>query len=159
MKLKLLRDGALEEHDWLPLTDADDALGEPGEAISLNRLRNEEPQWTGREARWAVRIQPADQLHDLPTSLLGQPVIYIEFPVFTDGRGYSHARTLRQRYGYRGLLVAIGDVRRDLLDNMRRAGFDACELCGTDSVEDLMTSMTALDGDHPYYKGAARRAS
>jgi uncharacterized protein (DUF934 family) len=52
------------------------------------------------------------------------PVIGIHFPVFSDGRGYSSARILRQRLGYTGELRAFGDVLRDQLNFMVRCGFD-----------------------------------
>ena len=52
-------------------------------------------------------------------------MIAIDFPKFTDGRGYSIARLLRERYGYRGELRAIGDIQRDQLYYLRQVGFDA----------------------------------
>jgi uncharacterized protein (DUF934 family) len=52
-------------------------------------------------------------------------VIALNFPAFTDGRHYSSARLLRDRYGYKGEMRAIGDVLRDQLFYMRRCGFDA----------------------------------
>ena len=52
-------------------------------------------------------------------------VVAVNFPKFADGRGYSTARLLRERYGYAGELRAIGDVLRDQLFFMRRVGFDA----------------------------------
>ena len=52
-------------------------------------------------------------------------VIAIDFPIFTDGRGYSLAYQLRARLGYRGELRAIGDVLRDQLFYLQRVGFDA----------------------------------
>jgi uncharacterized protein (DUF934 family) len=53
------------------------------------------------------------------------PLIAVYFPKFLDGRGYSTARLLRERYGYRGELRAIGDVGRDQLFYLARVGFDA----------------------------------
>lgn len=55
-------------------------------------------------------------------------VIAVNFPKFTDGRGYSIARLLRERYGYTGELRAIGDVLLDQLFYMKRCGFDAFAL-------------------------------
>ena len=52
-------------------------------------------------------------------------VIGVELSNFTDGRGYSTARLLRERHGYDGELRAIGDVLRDQLFYLRRVGFDA----------------------------------
>jgi len=50
--------------------------------------------------------------------------IAINFPKFSDGRGYSYARILRDRYGYKGELRAIGDVLHDQLFFYKRCGFD-----------------------------------
>ena len=55
-------------------------------------------------------------------------VIAINFPKFGDGRGYSIARLLRERYGYTGELRAVGEVARDHLHAMAQCGFDAFQL-------------------------------
>jgi uncharacterized protein (DUF934 family) len=55
-------------------------------------------------------------------------VIAVRFANFTDGRGYTLARMLRERYGYRGELRAFGDVLRDQLYYLSRCGFDAFAL-------------------------------
>ena len=53
------------------------------------------------------------------------PVIAVNFPKFSDGRGYSIGRLLRERFGYKNELRAIGDVLLDQLQFMKRCGFDA----------------------------------
>lgn len=55
-------------------------------------------------------------------------VIAVQFPKFTDGRGYSTATLLRERYGWRGELRATGDVLRDQLLPLARVGFDSFAL-------------------------------
>ena len=70
--------------------------------------------------------------HADPVSIAGDlrhfEIIAVNFPQFTDGRGYSIARLLRERYGWRGELRAIGDVLRDQLFYLSRCGFDAFDL-------------------------------
>jgi uncharacterized protein (DUF934 family) len=70
--------------------------------------------------------------HEDPASIAGDlrhfGVIAVNFSQFTDGRGYSIARLLRERYGWRGELRAIGDVLRDQLFYLARCGFDAYAL-------------------------------
>jgi uncharacterized protein (DUF934 family) len=56
------------------------------------------------------------------------PLIAIDFPKFVDGRGYSTARLLRDKYRFGGELRAIGQVLRDQFVFMLRAGFDAFEV-------------------------------
>ncbi len=55
-------------------------------------------------------------------------LVALVFPTFKDGRAYSQARMLRERHGYRGELRATGQVLRDQLMFLHRAGFDAFEV-------------------------------
>ena len=52
-------------------------------------------------------------------------LVALVFPKFRDGRAYSQARLLRERFGYRRELRATGDVLRDQFQFLLRAGFDA----------------------------------
>ena len=73
-----------------------------------------------------LRLEPADDPASI--SLEGVARIEVNFPKFSDGRGYSIARLLRERYGYRGELRAVGHITRDLLFYLESCGFDAFEL-------------------------------
>ncbi len=72
----------------------------------------------------AVRIEPGDDARDLLPYLDRLQLIEVNFPVWTDGRGYSSARVLREA-GYEGELRAVGDVVIDMLSHLRRCGFDS----------------------------------
>lgn len=73
-------------------------------------------------------LQPADQVEDVAGELSSFNIIAVNFPKFVDGRGYSTAALLRQRYGYTGELRSVGDVLHDQLFFMRRVGFDSYAL-------------------------------
>ncbi len=62
-------------------------------------------------------------------------VIVLSFPNFKDGRGYSQARLLRERYGFVGELRAAGQILRDQFLFLVRAGFDALEVAKPADVE------------------------
>ena len=72
----------------------------------------------------AVRIEPGDDAHELLPHLDRIKLVEVNFPAYTDGRGYSAARILREA-GYTGELRAVGDVLIDQLAFMRRCGFDS----------------------------------
>jgi uncharacterized protein (DUF934 family) len=72
----------------------------------------------------AVRIEPGDDARVLLPFLNRLALIEVNFPAYTDGRGYSAARILREA-GYTGELRAVGEVLIDQLSHMRRCGFDA----------------------------------
>jgi uncharacterized protein (DUF934 family) len=85
-----------------------------------------------------LRLEPADDPEKYREALHDAVRVEVHFPKFGDGRGFSLARLLRQRYGYRGELRAVGHITRDLLLYMERVGFDAYELReGEDAGEAL----------------------
>lgn len=80
--------------------------------------------FVGQTNASAVRIEPGDNARDLLPHLDRIALVEVNFPAYTDGRGYSAARILRES-GYRGELRAVGDVLIDQLSHMRRCGFDS----------------------------------
>jgi uncharacterized protein (DUF934 family) len=84
--------------------------------------------------------------HEKPETLAGDvdrfAVIAVNFPKYQDGRGYSIARLLRERYGYRGELRAIGEVARDHLFYMAAVGFDAFALREGENVDEAIAAFS-----------------
>ncbi len=115
------------EH-WRHVPDDEAVPGHGAVTVSPARWRGEREALAAREAPVGLRIGPADSVDELIPELSRIDLVEIEFPVFTEGRGYSQARLLRQRLGYRGRLRATGDVSRDRLAFMRRCGFDSFQL-------------------------------
>jgi phosphoadenosine phosphosulfate reductase len=70
-------------------------------------------------------VSPGDKIEDAEADLGRFASITISFPAFTDGRGYSTARLLAERFGYRGEIRAVGDVLQDQIPHMRRCGITA----------------------------------
>lgn len=85
-------------------------------------------------------LEPADDLSSIAADLSQFEVVAIHFPKFVDGRGYSLARLLRERYGFKGEIRAVGDVLHDQLFFLARVGFDAFALRAEKNVQ------LALDG-------------
>jgi uncharacterized protein (DUF934 family) len=108
------------------------ALEEPRAEVSLEEWRDN-PQ--GHADATALTISNAVSLADVKGDLAGFSVIILDFPKFKDGRAYSQARLLRERYGYTGEIRARGEVLRDQLLFMARCGFDAFEFAGPNAEE------------------------
>jgi len=70
-------------------------------------------------------VAPADHVEDVAADLGRFASIAISFPGFTDGRGYSSARLVVERYRFAGEVRAIGDVLMDQVPLMRRCGINA----------------------------------
>jgi uncharacterized protein (DUF934 family) len=92
--------------------------------------------------RLAVRVAPADRVEDLAPHLANVALVAIEFPGPGEGRGYTYARLLRQRYGFNGEIRAVGPgVKQDLLFFMVRCGFDAFELAAGENVAEARQAL------------------
>lgn len=123
--MPLIKNGAEAENPWTFYSDAD-VVPEEGDAIvSFSRLLLEDDTLKARKGRLGVRVQGPDRVERLQPFLSQLSLIEVEFAAFRDGRGYSSARLLRERYLYKGELRAIGDVLHDQLFLMTRCGFDA----------------------------------
>jgi uncharacterized protein (DUF934 family) len=85
----------------------------------------QQPALAERGGSVAVWLAGADDPQTLAPTLSSLSLIAVDFPKFTDGRGFSIAYLLRTRLDYHGELRAIGDVLPDQLFYMRRVGFDA----------------------------------
>ncbi|MEM1192936.1 MAG: DUF934 domain-containing protein [Pseudomonadota bacterium] len=106
--------------------------------------------------RHALVVGNEVEIAELPTNGLSAGAIILSFPKFADGRAYSQAQMLRQRRGYRGTLIARGDVLADQVLFMRRCGFDVIELSHSDAIPEALTNFDhALTAFSHFYQPAA----
>ena len=109
---------------------ADDAELPDNGAVLISAARFlENPEAIARRLGKTGVIWPNNRdVDDLVPYLDRLAVVALVFPTFRDGRAYSQARLLRERYGFKGELRATGQVLRDQFLFMLRAGFDAFEV-------------------------------
>lgn len=109
-----------------------------------------------RHGRVGVRLEPGDD----PALIAGDvdclSLVAIDFPSFTDGRGFSIARRLRERHGWRGELRATGPLTRDVLFYLARCGFDSFELREGEDPVAALAEFAAFD---EVYQGAVDRTA
>lgn len=131
---QLIKDKAIAVDTWKTLELAE---GETPETVALpaGDIIFPLPVWQARKTeiistckRIGLLIQPDERVEDVAGDLEYFIVIAVNFPKFVDGRGYSTASLLRQRYAYQGELRAVGDVLHDQLFYMQRVGFDSYAL-------------------------------
>ncbi len=110
--------------------------------IPLERWLEARHDLIGTKIQLGLLIRPGEDADAIAGDLARFAVIALDFPTFTDGRAYSTARLIRERYGYKGELRAVGDVLLDQMSFMRRVGFDAFELTHE-------PTLNALSADEP----------
>ncbi|HVP88113.1 MAG TPA: DUF934 domain-containing protein [Casimicrobiaceae bacterium] len=155
---RLIKDGAIVEDRWTVLREvaslADLSPATPV-IVPLALWKVERAALIAR-GEVGVWLKPDDDPEALADDVTALPLIAIDFPKFTDGRGYSIAQLLRTQYRFSGELRAIGDVLRDQLYYMRQCGFDAFSVRADRSLEDAFKGFSDFsDG----YQATVREAT
>jgi uncharacterized protein (DUF934 family) len=139
----LVEGGRVVEDDWIVVGTPEELAAAPHDAPVLVA----HAVWTSarealleRPAPVGVRLEPPDDPDSIASDLPRLGLVAVDFPKFTDGRGYSIARLLRERHGYAGPLRAVGDVLRDQMFLMLRCGFDQFALKHPEQREDALTA-------------------
>jgi uncharacterized protein (DUF934 family) len=101
-----------------------------------------------------LRLEPTDDPAAVAERLARAARVEVHFPKFGDGRGFSIGRLLRERYGYRGELRAVGHITRDHLSFLESCGFDAFELR---PGEDPHAALAAFDDFSEAYQASVKR--
>jgi phosphoadenosine phosphosulfate reductase len=125
MDKNLFKDGAFIADPFRPWAEGDDPATVrythiPAAVFLANRdavLANPHPN--------GLLIAPASKVEDLAADLSHFASVAISFPGFTDGRGYSNARLVVERYRFGGEVRAVGDVLMDQITLMQRCGINA----------------------------------
>jgi uncharacterized protein (DUF934 family) len=156
---KLIKNRAIVDDQWQLLREIPvEGLPNGNVIVPLNYWLEQREALLKRGAVgvWLGSDQPPAPLADDLTIL---PVIAIDFPLFMDGRGFSYGRTLREHFGYKGEVRAIGQFIRDQLYYLTRCGFDAFALETSDpeaalaSFDDFSSAYSAaIDQPLPWFR-------
>jgi uncharacterized protein (DUF934 family) len=126
--MPLVKNGKILGDAFVHVADDAEIPGDGAILISSTRFLGDPETLSRRTGKTGVIWPNNRDVDDLVPYLDRLAVIGLVFPTFRDGRAYSQARLLRERYSYRGELRATGQVLRDQFVFMLRAGFDAFEV-------------------------------
>jgi uncharacterized protein (DUF934 family) len=126
--MPLVKNGKITTDGFTRVADDEAIAGDGAILISAARFLEDPEGFSRRLGKTGVIWPNNRDVDDLVPHLDRLAVVALVFPTFRDGRAYSQARLLRERYGYRGELRAAGQILRDQFVFMLRAGFDAFEV-------------------------------
>ncbi len=140
-----------------PFTAVDDDQPLPrGEVIlSFSRFQREGRALLDQGRHLGVRLAPDEAPEALVVDIPRLSVLAVSFPKFRDGRGYSIARVIRERLGFRHELRAVGDVLLEMAPSLIRCGFDAFEIA--DGTTPVQWAQAARRFRHVYQRAADGR--
>jgi uncharacterized protein (DUF934 family) len=144
MAQSLIYQRKLINNTWLIAAEPSNTLKGKDVLVPLAAWKLHQADWLEQAARVGVLFEPHEDPAEVSSQLEHFALIAVNFPVFTDGRGYSIGRLLRERYGYKGELRAIGDIMQDQMFYLSRVGFDAFLLKDGQSVEGAIGALNVF---------------
>jgi len=158
----IIKNNQVVEDSWQLLStdcNLDEALLEPQPIVPFTLWQKHTAELKQLPAL-GIWLDSHEAIEDIAENLALFSLIALNFPAFTDGRHFSSARLLRERYAYQGEIRAIGDVLRDQLFFMQRCGFDAYVIRADRCPHDALLSLTefsvcyqgAVDNSQPLFR-------
>ncbi|MCE9649570.1 MAG: DUF934 domain-containing protein [Parvibaculum sp.] len=125
--MQLIKAGEFVADAWQTVAD-DEALPDGPVIVSLDRWKKEQNLLLARGGKLGIRLKSGEEPALVADHLDKFDVVALEFPAYRNGRAFSYARLLRERYDYKGEVRAVGAVLRDQFYYLVRVGFDALEV-------------------------------
>jgi uncharacterized protein (DUF934 family) len=152
--MPLFRDGHFVEDDWTILSDDAEIPAYGRVALSKARYVAARADLAGRGDPVGLVLRSGETLAGVEDDLANIGLIVLDIPKYNDGRLYSIARLARERHGFRGELRASGDVLRDQIAHLHRAGVTSFDVTHEGTIAALREGKIVAVREH--YQRASR---
>lgn len=142
--MALIEQGRVVADAWTAIPDGEPLPNDRPVIISFERWQAERASFEGRNAKLGVRLKSGTLAGAIAGDLDRFALVAVEFAKFRDGRGFSTARELRERYGYKGEIRAVGHVIPDQYQFLVRTGFTSAEAPEGTNPESWANALTEI---------------
>ena len=157
---QILKDTQVVSDNWMLLDENAESLPTGDLLLSFEQWQNFADHLSNHSGSIGVWLDGHAEIEQIIEPLLNLPLIAINFPKFADGRGFSAARLIRERYNYTGELRAIGGFIRDQLYLLKRCGFNAFQFSDENELSDAAQSLKdfsenyqcSVDQENPLFR-------
>lgn len=126
--MALFKHGVAVPDAWLRVAPDGDLPQDGKLLLTAEQWRQHAPTHPRPNIAYGLLLQPGADVDEFAQDYARLELVAINFPKYTDGRGYSMGRMIRERHAFKGELRAVGDVLFDQLQLMARCGFDAFDI-------------------------------
>lgn len=157
---QLLKDAQIIDNHWTRVESDSASLPAGDIVVHHTTWQQRQAELIDHQGAVGVWFDGDEEIENFVDTIINIPLIAINFPKFVDGRGFSVARLLRERYGYTGELRAIGHFIRDQLFLLQRCGFNAFQFDHDIDLQQAAKSLSdftdsyqvAVDQPQPLFK-------
>jgi uncharacterized protein (DUF934 family) len=147
---QLIKDRAIVDDRWTLVRDVElfATIGQDEPVIVPLAYWTQLRDLLSARGNVGVWLAPSDDPAKLEDDVANLPLIAVDFPQFTDGRGYSIGRLLREKFAFKGELRAIGDILRDQLYYLHACGFNAFAVRTDRSLADALKGLADFSDNY-----------
>jgi len=138
--MALLKNGAVVADTFTDVSNEPELPASGALIVGLEQWREHRDSLLRRGEPLGILLRSDEKPAEIAADIEHFAVIALDFPAFADGRAYSSARLLRDRYNYQGEVRAVGDVLLEQLHFMNRVGFDTYLVASDNAVKDWKTA-------------------
>ncbi|PCI23264.1 MAG: oxidoreductase [Piscirickettsiaceae bacterium] len=139
--MTLIKNNRIQTDTWR-YRSADEELAKSRNIVSLEYWLEHKSRLVTNNQELGLLVSGDTHIDDFSDALEHISLIAINIPVFTDGRGYSLAKRLRQQYNFKHEIRAVGDVLPDQALYLTRVGFDSMELANEKKAELALSKLS-----------------
>ncbi|MTI09038.1 DUF934 domain-containing protein [Curvivirga aplysinae] len=125
--MPLIKNGTEIENEWNSLAEGEKFDGQPNTLLSLQEFHNNYETIKDSNSIVGVALTVDDEVDSLEGKLDQVALVTVHFPSFADGRGFSQARLVRERFAFTGEIRAVGHIIRDQYLYLVRSGVDSVD--------------------------------
>jgi len=145
---KIIKDRKITDDSWQVFPEVSGELPEGEAVLPLSVWNAQADALLQRSPVPGLFFASHEKAEDFQGDLNALQIIVVDFPVFTDGRGYSIATQLRSQFEYQGELRAQGEIHRDQLYMLARCGFNAFDFPEGTDLEDALSAFDDFSEDY-----------
>ena len=148
--MQIIKDAAIIDDHWLHVAD-DEELPKGDVTVSKTRWQKDKPRLREHQGQIGLRLEAADPIEEIADDLHELQLIELNFTTFTDGRAFSQAWLLRNRFHYCGEIRAVGNFMLDQVFYLHRTGVNAFQLQQADQFK---AALSALNDFSVHYQAS-----
>ena len=138
--MQIIKDKKLVENNWRYIKD-NEPLATGDITVSLTRWCENQPELQKYQGLVGVRVNSDENINRLKNTLKNLPLIELYFSIFTDGRGFSQAKLLRDRFNYQGEIRATGQYMADQANYLSSVGVNSFQANNADKLKVYLRSL------------------
>lgn len=143
--LLLDRNGAFVADPWIDTADDAPLPDNAPPILSLTRLRQKRDMLLSSGIPLGVRLAPPETAEHVADMLGDLALVSIVFSKFRDGRGFTIARTLRERHGFAGEIRAAGELLPDQMHALVHCGFSTIVVGASEFLRSWHEAAVSID--------------